>query len=221
MDGADRRRAVDDLVGCDAGDGRAEDDARGVAARLGGVKSDGLEPAQICGHVLDPDPVQLDVLPVGDVGGVAREVRRDVGDGAQLREVQLAAVDAHAQHEVLVVELLGLERARSSAVDAGLALGVEAPPAEPAAQVAWVDRVEPAVRVDVLDARADVQAVVVLLGPLVGVERLKMAEGPLAFTAMAARSRRHGGPPGDRGTRGVDRRGGKSSSRGTGRGRAS
>ena len=65
----------------------------------------------------------------------------------------------------------------------GLALGVEAPPAEPAAQVGGVDRGEAAVRVDVLDPGPDVERVVVLLGPLVGVERLAVAERPLALAA--------------------------------------
>ena len=44
-----------------------------------------------------------------------------------------------AQHEVLVVELVRLEDGGPAAVDAGPALGVEAPPAEPAAQVGRVD----------------------------------------------------------------------------------
>jgi hypothetical protein len=66
-----------------------------------------------------------------------------------------------------------LECSGLAAVEAGLALGVQAPPAEPAAQVRAVDGVEPAECVDVLDAAADVERVVVLLGllgaPLVGV----------------------------------------------------
>ena len=52
------------------------------------------------------------------------------------------------------------------AVDARLALGVEPVPAEPRPQVARVDPVEPDVRVDVLDPRADVERVVVLLALL-------------------------------------------------------
>ena len=45
---------------------------RGVAAGLGGGQADGLQPVPDLRHVLDPDPVQLDVLPVGDVGAVPR-----------------------------------------------------------------------------------------------------------------------------------------------------
>ena len=67
----------------------------------------------------------------------------------------------------------------------GLALGVEAPPAHPAAQVGGVDRVEAALGVDVLDPGADVEPVVVLLGALVRVQRLAVAELPLALAALA------------------------------------
>jgi hypothetical protein len=87
---------------------------------------------QISGHVLDPDPVQLDVLPVGDVGGVPGELRGDLRDHPQLLGRELAAVDADPQHEVLVVELVRLEDRGLAAVDAGAPLGVEAPPAQSA-----------------------------------------------------------------------------------------
>ena len=96
--------------------------------------------------------------------------------------LELAAVDADPQHEVLVVELVRLQHGGAAAVDAGLALGVEPPPAHPAAQVGRVDAGEPAVRVDGLDPGPDVEAVVVLLGALVRVQRLAVAERPLALT---------------------------------------
>ena len=110
----------------------------------------------------------------------------DLGDRAQLVGAELPAVDADAQHEVLVVELVRLEDGGATAVDAGLALGVEAPPAHPAAQVGRVDAGEAAVCVDVLDPGPDVEAVVVLLRPLVGVERLAVPERPLALAAPPA-----------------------------------
>ncbi len=98
--------------------------------------------------------------------------------------LEQGAVAADAEHEELVVELLGLQGAGLAAVEPGLALRVEAPPAEPAAQVAAVDGGEAAVGVDVLDPRADVERVVVLLGLLVGVQRLAVAERPLALAAL-------------------------------------
>jgi hypothetical protein len=127
--------------------------------------------------------VVLDVLAVGDVGRVARVGLRHLADDRELLGRDRAAVDADAEHEVLVVELLRLERGGAAAVDAGLALGVEAVPAETAPQVGRVDAGEPGVGVDVLDAVADVERVVVLLAPLVGVEGLAVAERPLPLTA--------------------------------------
>ena len=85
----------------------------------------------------------------------------------------------------------GSRTRRPAAVDAGPALGVEPPPAHPAAQVGRVDRVEAPVGVDVLDPGPDVEPVVVLLDLLVGVERLAVAHRPLPGPGGAA-------PPGGR-----------------------
>ena len=112
---------------------------------------------------------------------------RDLADDPQLLGGQGAAVDPDPQHEVLVVQLLRLQGGGLAAVDPGLALGVEAPPAEPAAQVAGVDGGEAAVGVDVLDPGPDVERVVVLLGLLVRVERLAVAERPLTLAAACGR----------------------------------
>jgi hypothetical protein len=57
----------------------------------------------------------------------ARVPGADVGEHPQLGEVDGAAVDAHPEHEVLVVQLVRLQGRRPAAVDAGAALGVEAP----------------------------------------------------------------------------------------------
>ena len=97
------------------------------------------------------------------------------------------AVGADPHHEVAVVELLLLEHRGLAAVDAGRALGVEAHPAEPAAQVGGVDRVEAALGVGVEDPVADVERAVVLLGLLVLVQRLAVAERPLTLAALGAR----------------------------------
>ena len=168
------------------GDGGAEEAARGVAAGLQRAEADGLEARPDLGHVLDLDPVVLDVLPVGDVGGVAAEVGGDAAEGPQLRRAEQGAVAAHAHHEVPVVQLVRLERGGLAAVEAGGALGVEAHPAEASAQVGRVDGVEAALGVDVADPGLDVERVVVLLGLLVRVQRLAVAEGPLALTALGA-----------------------------------
>ena len=140
---------------------------------------------QNLGHVLDPDPVQLDVLPVGDVGHVPAEGLRDLSDCPQLQAGQLATVQPHSQHEERVLKLLGLEGGGLTTRDAGPALGVQAPPAEAVAQVDGVDGSKPGVGVAGEDALAHVEAVIVALGALVRVERLTMPEGPLALTALA------------------------------------
>ena len=171
----------------DAGDRRAEDDPRAVAAGLGGLQADRFQAAPDLRDVFDANPVQLDVLPVGDVGGVAGELDRDLADHPQLLGGQCAAVDADAQHEVLVVELPRLERGGLAAVDAGAALGVEPVPAEATAEVTGIDGGESALGVDVLDACPDVERVVVLLRLLVRVERLAISQRPLSFALLAAR----------------------------------
>src|ERR687897_1346471 len=126
---------VEHLGGRDSGDGRAEYHARHVAARLGRRQPDSLESPPDLGNVLDPDPVQLEVLAVGHVGRVAGIRGRDVGDDAQLVGAQLPAVDADPHHEVLVVELVGLEHGGASPRHSRTALGVDAPPAKTPPQV--------------------------------------------------------------------------------------
>src|SRR6185369_6519253 len=202
-DGGDLRRAVDDLVRVDAGQRAAEDHPWGIAAGLGGRQAHRLEGLPDVGDVLDLDPVQLDVLPVGYVRRAACVTARDVGDDPQLVVGQPAAVDADAQHEVAVVELLRLQHRGLAAVDAGPPLRVQPVPAEPAAQVSRVDGVEAVLGVDVDDPLADVEPVVVALVFLVLVERLAIAERPLAFAAFTLGSScdwHVGGPPGS-GTR--------------------
>src|SRR6185503_12713492 len=78
LDLLDRPGRVDQLVLGDAGDRGAQDDTGAVPAGFGGLQPDSLQPRPDLGGVLDADPVQLDVLPVGEVGGVAGEVARDL-----------------------------------------------------------------------------------------------------------------------------------------------
>ena len=157
------------------------------------VRPDRLDPLEDRGDVLDADPVQLHVLPVGDVGDVAPEPLARPGDRAELVARQPAAVDADPHHEELVLELLGFGRARPLAGDALLALRVEAVPPHPRAEVLLADRAEPARREDPIDALAHVQAVVVLLDLLGRVERLVIAQPPLPLAALAGGPRWRGG----------------------------
>ena len=181
----------------DAGHRRPEDHPRHVTAGLRGAQPDALDRLPDVRDVLDPHPVQLHVLPVGQVGGVPGVLGRHLADGAQRSGGQLPAVDPDPHHEVLVLELLRLQDRGAAAVDAGRALGVQPPPAHPAAQVARVDAVEAGVAVPVLDPLPHVQAVVVLLHPLVDVQRLPVPERPLALATGHGRSRPPGaaGPP--------------------------
>ena len=179
----DRRRGVEHLVDRLPGQRRAEHHPRAVAARLGGLQADRVQPLPDLGHVLDLDPVVLQVLAVGDVGGIAGEFGGDLAQRAQRGRRQGATVAAHPQHEVLGLKDVDVLVAGPGAVVALLTLGVEAPPAETAAQVAFVDAVEAAVGVDVFDAGPNVERVVVLLGLFVGVERLAIAQRPLAFAS--------------------------------------
>src|SRR4029079_16044041 len=102
------------------------------------------------------------------------------------REERTVRADAH--HEELVVELLLLEHRGLAPVEARCALRVETHPAEAPAQVGRVDRGEAAPGVDVQDPGPHVERVVVLLRLLVLVQRLGVAERPLALTALGTRT---------------------------------
>jgi hypothetical protein len=172
------RRPVDDLGGLDPCDGRPEDDARRVPAGLGGHQANRLEALPDRRDVLDPDPVELDVLPVGDVGGVATELLADLGHGPELFAGEGTTVHADPEHEVLVVELAGLQRGGLPAVDPRAALGVEPPPAHPATQVVAGDGREAVAGVVVENPLPDVEPVVGLLELLVVVQRRAVAVRP-------------------------------------------
>ena len=139
----------------------------------------------------------LDVLAVADVGAAAGELARDVPENAQRPGVEGLAVGAHAEHEVLVLELLRLQGGGAPTVDAGFALGVEAPPAKAPPQVLGRDRVEALLGVDRLDPLSHLQWGPFGLEDLVAVERLVTVHGPLAvaatLTGAAQRALRSGG----------------------------
>ncbi len=185
----DRRGGVDDLVAVDAGERAAENDAGGVTACLGRRQPGALERRPDRRHVLDADPVELDVLPVGDVGDVPPVAGGDPGDDAELVAGQPATVEADALHEERRLELLGLQDGCLAAVDTLPALGVQPPPAEPPPKILGIDAGEARVRVTVEDPVPDGQAVLVLLHPLVGVEGLQVAKRPLALPLRTGRAR--------------------------------
>src|SRR3954470_10042189 len=185
VDRPDLRRCVEHFVGRNARERAAEDHAGGIAARFGSREPGGLEALEDRGNVLDPDPVELDVLTVRDIGEVAAVPLGSPGDRAELLGAHTATVDPDPHHEELVLELLRLRGAGPLSRDVLPALGVEAPPAHPAPQILLADRAEPAGSEDALDARANVERLGLLLDLLGGVERLVVAERPLPFTSGA------------------------------------
>jgi hypothetical protein len=153
LDGQQVRGGVEPLAGVDPGHRAAEHVADGVPAGLQAAQPDPVELVKDGGDVGDHDPVELDVLAVGDVGQVAAVGLGQAADGLQLVGRQRAPGDADAQHEMAVL---------------GRALGVQAPPAEADVEVVGVDRGQALAGVAV-DAGAQVERVQRLLDLLVAV----------------------------------------------------
>ncbi len=128
----------------------------------------------------------LDVLAVGDVGGIASELGRERSERAQRRGAQRSAVAAHPQHEVRRLQQIDVLIAGEGAVVTLLALGVETPPPEPPTQINLVDTVESVPGVDVLDPFPHIERGVIELQLFIGVERLPVPERPLALAAGLA-----------------------------------
>src|SRR5690606_15402929 len=116
---------------------------------------------------------------------VPRELLGNLGDHAKLRDRESTPVDADAEHEVLVFKLVRLKDRGAAAVDPRATLGVEAPPAETSPQVRGIDRSKSLFGVNVLDAGANIERIVVPLDALVGVERLAVPERPLPLATTA------------------------------------
>ncbi len=183
----DRRCRVEHLVEGLAGKWGPEHDAGAVAARFGGLQTDLVEATPDLGHVLDPDPVVLDVLPVGDVGGVPRELGGNLAQRAQRPGGQRATVAAHPQHEIRGFDEIDILLPGEGPVVSLFALGIQAPPAQSAAEVGLVDAVEALLGIDLLDAGPHVERVLHLLELLVGVEGFAVAQSPLAVVAGLGR----------------------------------
>ena len=89
---------VGDLVGGGAGEMVGGDVADAVARGLDGVHLDLGEMVEDVGDVLQRRPVELEVLPRGEVAVAAVVLPRDEGEHAQLRRVQRAVGDGDPQH---------------------------------------------------------------------------------------------------------------------------
>lgn len=168
-------RRVENLRRIYSREGATEDIARSVPTCFGRREAGLLEQRPDLRHVFDANPVQLDVLTVGDVGDVAAEVLGDGADDICLARSEQAARDSDAKHEV--------------AVDLGT-LGVKTVPAEPVPQVRRPDRREALFRVDVLDTSPDLEAIVLALRDLGRVEGLEISQGPLPFRPEGGRAGR-------------------------------
>ena len=188
MRGQESGRRIEQLPRVDARQ-RAPDHRTGaVTACLARRETHAFDRVEDPRHVLDADPVELDVLAVGHVRDVPPEALRDPGDRAELFAGQAARREADPHHEELVLELVRLRGRRPAPRDPLAALGVDAPPAEPSPQVVGPDGPETLLRVDVVDAVADLEGSGVPLRPLILVERLPVAERPLPLPEA-----RHGG----------------------------
>src|SRR5579862_6946704 len=84
------RRRAREVIGGDVADA--------VAARLDRVHLDASELGKDIGHVDEPRPVELDVLPRGEVAVALVVFARDVGEHAQLPRVQRPVRHRYAQH---------------------------------------------------------------------------------------------------------------------------
>ena len=121
------RTGVDEFMPVKAGQRASGHIAQYIAAGALGTEADGSERVDDLRQRLDGEPMQLDVLPGGDVGQVARVLFCQLADDAQLVRGQQAVGQADAHHEVLgrlAYAILASGDARA------VALGVDAPPLE-------------------------------------------------------------------------------------------
>ena len=87
-----------DLVGGDAGPLVGGDIAHAIAAGLHAVQADAGEIGHGVGQLLEFDPVELDVLPRGEMAEIAVVAPRHVRQHAHLRGRQRAVGNGDAQH---------------------------------------------------------------------------------------------------------------------------
>jgi len=96
---------VDELVPGDAGEVIRGDVAHAVAAGLNGVHLNARELCQNVRHVLEPGPVELDVLTCGEVAVASVILAADVRQLAQLRRGQQSVRDRDAKHRSVLLDV--------------------------------------------------------------------------------------------------------------------
>ena len=94
-----QRRSVADFLGIHARERAARHIADHIAACAKCIETHLPQTLQNLGKRLNGDPVQLNVLPHGNVGHAARVFFGQHGNRAQLVRVEHAIGDANAQHE--------------------------------------------------------------------------------------------------------------------------
>ncbi len=103
---------VDQLVGGDAGEGLGGDVAHAVAGGLDGVHVDLGEVLQDVWRLRQLDPVELDVLPRGEVPVAAVVTPGDQRQRAQLSRRQRAVGNRHAQHVGVLLQVQAVLQAQ-------------------------------------------------------------------------------------------------------------
>jgi len=107
-----QRPWVEVLVGGDAGKGFGGDVAHAVSGGLDGVHIVLGQPVEDVRHALQFDPVELDVLPRGEVPVTAVVLAGDVRQGAHLLGRQGAVGDGHAQHVGVLLQVQAVLQAQ-------------------------------------------------------------------------------------------------------------
>src|SRR5699024_945569 len=127
-DGLYRRGGVNNFIFCNACDRRAQNHAWDVAAAHHGGQSYRFQALPDFGHILDANPVQLDVLTVGEVCGRARKFLGDFSDDAELLRCGTSAIEADAQHEIFILQFRVRDLSRKLATKVLLTLGINPQP---------------------------------------------------------------------------------------------
>ncbi len=107
-----QRARVEVLVGSDPGEGLGGDIAHAVAGGLDGVHVVLGQPVEDVRHALQFDPVELDVLPRGEVPVAPVVFAGDMRQGAHLPCRQGAVGNRHAQHVGMLLQVQAILQAQ-------------------------------------------------------------------------------------------------------------